>query len=526
MPLTAAVWAETLRSTAEELDRMSAFIDDLDGWDGQDCDTGTNARLTALAMARAVEGLEAGAPLEAALDVSAAAAISGGVGHVGVLMAIVVSAWARGVGAAQPVTPVSLRRMLRCPPWEAPDAHMAWTPAVEAMFEEATSELETLGDTLPDEAGLVSLFSAQAQYGLVGATSEGTGRIDAGAAVLAVLFACLDAAVRDDHAMLDSLARMLADLASSPDATSPRPQPPAPGRAFTVDVLLQGSDLDARRARADLDALGVRYSCVGRCDLFGVGTWRLHVDTSAPLAVRPRTGTVRRFQVADARPDDLIGRDVLSDGVTHRGVRLLERRTVQRVERVAVVALTRSPGLVEDLAQTGAVVLLDPDPADLDVAVTVARRSTTGVCLVVPGAPEPPPEEDGRPSSVRILRADAADDLSALAVAQACAPLFVPRPGGAAVAGLVERMLLESATQALADSWVVPLPHEADGGEILAAARDVLARGPRSCRLLVSAEDGPLLVAVLRQVLTGPAGPELEVMDGGQSGPSLLQGIR
>jgi len=538
VPLTAATWITTLRSAEQELDRMSVFIDDLDGWDGQDCDTGSNAHLTAQAMAQAVADLDPAAPLEAALELSAAAGLRGGVGHVGVLMSVVVSAWARGIGASRPVTPVSLRRMLHSLPWEVPGAHVEWTVAVESMFDEATAELDTLGDTLPDEAGIVSLFSAQAQYGLVNATSERTGRVDAGAAVLAVLFACLDATVRGDHAMLDSLARMLADLAGAPGAAAPRPQPPAADRAFTVDVLLQGSEADARDARADLESLGVRYSCVGRSDLFGIGIWRLHIDTSAPLAVRPRTGTVRRFQVSDARPDDLIGRDTLSDGVTHRGVRLLERRTLRRVERVAVVALTRAPGLIEDLAQAGAVVLLDPDGPDGQVVETSARRSSTGVCLVVPGgidegapAPGGMPGSAGGPGVARTVVADSADELSALAVVQACGPLFVPRPGGPEAADLVGRMLRESAAQALSGSVVVPLPRDADGPQIHGAVREVLAVAPRVCRVLVAAGDGPTLIAVLRQVLAGSASPDapapdLEVMDGGQSGPSLLQGLR
>jgi hypothetical protein len=528
VPLTAATWAATLRLAAEELGRMRVFIDDLDGWDGEDGDTGSNAHLTVAAMEHAVASLDPSAPLDAALEASAVEGLRGGVGHIGVLLAIVVSAWARAVGASQPVTPVSLRRMLRALPWEVPDAHLEWTVAVEAMFDEATSELDTLGETLPDEAGIVSRFSAQSQYGLVNATSERTGRVDAGAAVLAVLIACLDAAVRDDHAMLDSLARMLAELAGSNAPPSPRPQAPAPGRAFTVDVLLQGSRSDAGSARAALDALGVRYSCAGHIDLFGVGTWRLHVDTSAPLAVRPRAGAVRRFQVCDARPDEMIGQDTLSDGVTHRGVRLLERRTLRRVERAAVVALTRAPGLVEDLAQAGAVVLLDPDPADLGVVDALARRSSAGVCLVVPGSGVLPGIDEGDPA--RIVVAGSRDDLSALAVAQACGPLFLPQPGGPEVAALVAQMLRGTADQALARSTVVPLPGDADGPRVQAAVREVLAVQPRACRVLVSAGDGPMLVAVLRQVLAGagpePPAPDLEVMDGGQEGPSLLQGIR
>lgn len=536
MPLTAATWAGALHLACEEADRLRAFIDDLDGWDGQDCDTGTNAVLTLEAMRRAVDALGPSVALVSALEVSQEAAVRGGVGHVGVLLGQVVGAWAAALAGSAPdahVTPVALRRMLLANPWDGQDSRMEWGVAVEAMFDEATSELETLGDTLPAPAGIVSLFSSQAQYGLVNATSERTGRVDAGAAVLAVLFASLDARVRDDHAVLAPLAQMLADLAGSPGAASPRPQAPAPGRAFTVDIVLQGTHEDLAAALVGLGALGARHSVVGRADLFGVGEWRLHVDTSAPLAVRPRVGTVWRFQVCDARPDEMIGVDTLSDGITHRGVRLLERRTLRRVERASVVACTRAPGLVEDLAQAGATVLLSPAPDDSSALVTAVRRSSTGVCLVAPcdAGSRDLAEAVAAATGPGVLVAGTREDLSVLAVGQACGTLFVPRPGGPPTAGTLARMLREASAQALSRSTVVPLVPDADGPRIAAAVHEVAAFPARRWRVLVGRDDGPLLVAVLRQVIAQlgavdrPSG-DLEVIDGGQVGASLLQGLR
>lgn len=558
MEPTAGTLAETLRTAADEAGRLRAFIDDLDGWDGQDCDTGSNAALTLDALARAVGELEPADSFESALEVGVDAAVRSGVGHVGVLLGAVLATWAQALGGAQSLRPVDVARMLRANPWECEGVHMDWSLALESMFDEGTSELETLGDTLPDVGGLVAVFSAQAQYGLVNATNDSTGRVDAGAAVLALLLASLDATVRSDHSMLDSLVHMLADLAGSPGAASPRPQVPAPGRAFTVDIVLHGTSEDAASARHALAGLGVRHSVVGRADLFGVGEWRLHVDTSAPLAVRPRSGTVVRFQVCDARPDELIGQDMLSDGVTHRGVRLLERRTLARVERAMVVACTRAPGLVEDLAQAGAVTLLDPDPQDTQALVQAARASTTGVCLVAPCDPAsvdlarsvarhlelPPTTDEGGGAGtagadpattregvpLRVLVADSCDDLSALQVAQACGTFFVPRPGGPGAAGVMEPMLRESAHRALARSLVATLAVDAQGGDLSAALQEISALPPRRLRLLVSRADGPVLVATLRQMNQGidpwtPA-PDLEVIDGGQEGPSLLQGVR
>ncbi|MDN6795600.1 MAG: DAK2 domain-containing protein, partial [Propionibacterium sp.] len=307
MEPTAGTLAETLRTAAEEAHRLRAFIDDLDGWDGQDCDTGSNAALTLAAMARDTRVLPPTDSFESALEVAVDSAVRAGVGHVGVLLGAVLATWAHALAGSPHLRPVDMARMLRASPWDTPTAQLAWSPALEAMFDEGTSELETLGGTLPDVGGLVAVFSAQAQYGLVTATNESTGRVDPGAAVLALLLAALDATVRSDHSMLDSLVHMLAELAGAPGASSPGPQAPAPGRAFTVDIVLHGTPEDADSARRTLVGLGVRHSMVGRVDLFGVGEWRLHVDTSAPLAVRPRAGPVVRVQVCDARPDEHLG---------------------------------------------------------------------------------------------------------------------------------------------------------------------------------------------------------------------------
>ncbi|HEY0259528.1 MAG TPA: hypothetical protein VGC18_06715 [Lacisediminihabitans sp.] len=546
--------AEALSIAAGESRRLRAFVDDLDGWDGQDCDTGTNALLTFEAMARATLALDGNTSLAGMLEAAVAAGIREGIGHVGVLVSSVLAAWAdalarMGEGEAGELTPVATRAMLRREPWTVDGTHMVWSVAVESMIDEGTSELETLGDTLPDVAGIVSLFSSQAQYGLVNATSERTGRVDAGAAVLAVLFTSLDAAVREDTAVLISLTQMLADLAGSPGASSPRPQAPSPDRAFGVDIVLRGTRAEATRVFVDLSSLGVRYSSVGFSDLFGVGEWRVHVDTSAPLAVRPRSGLVWRFQVCDARPDELIGEDPLSDVVTHRGARLLERSTLTRVERACVVACTRAPGLVEDLAQAGAVVLLDPGGDDTTAIATQARRSSTGVCLVAPcdegsadlarrvasdlGSTRESDAAAARMArTLRVLVATSDDDLGVLSVSQACATLFVPRPGGPSVAGIIAPMLEGTAAQAIERSRTVVLPVPGEDPGFGAAVHEIVSREPRHFRVLVGAgQDGPFLVAMLRQVLasTGsgePQTPDLEAIDGAQPGPSLLQGVR
>jgi len=534
MELNASVIIAACRAGAEEAARLAPFLDDLDGWDGADCDTGTNAAATMAALAAAMDSLEPRAHLRVALEAGVETLIRRGVGHSGVALAALFEAWAGALGEDREVTPVVLRRMLASS-LVPTSSYIGWSDALAEMLGGAVRELAELGPTLPDVEDVFSRFSTQAQIGLVDATNESTGRIDPGGAFIALVLACIDASMRADAGILQSFTAMLADLARR-QSRAPEPASPPPGRDFTVDIILEGTSEDMRALLGRLSGLGARLSYVGRVDLFGMGEWRLHVDTSAPLAAHPTSGQVVRFQVSDARPDAQIGIDELADeGLTHRGVRLLQRRPMRRVERARVIACTRAPGLVEDLARAGAVVFLEPSAVDA-VGIVSAAASRTGVTLVAPCdeasaalvgtvasvLPSPTP---GVPA---ILRADSRDDLDVLAVARACAPLFVPQPGGVEAAPTLARMLRDGAHEALTSSASAPLPRDGDPEGIAEAMAEAARGGERVWRLLISREDdGPYTVATVRQLLStrdASSSIDLETWDGGQSGPSLVAG--
>lgn len=535
MDLNASVVIQACRVGAEEVARLAPFLDDLDGWDGADCDTGMNAAATMSALAAAMDSLDPRAHLRDALEVAVETIIRRGIGHSGVALGALFEAWASALGEDHVVTPLSLRRMLAAS--LAPvSSSIQWCDALVEMLGGAVRELEELGDTLPDSEDVFSRFSTQAQIGLVEATNEATGCIDPGGAFIALVLACLDASMREDAGILQSFTAMLADLAQR-HSRAPEAASPPPGRDFTVDILVEGTRDDLESLLARLAGLGARLSYVGRIDLFGMGQWHLHVDTSAPLAARPTSGQVIRFQVADARPDAQIGIDELADeGLSHRGVRLLQRRPMRRVERARVIACTRAPGLVEDLARAGAVVFLDPSATDA-AGIASAASSSTGVALVAPCdessaallgtvaslLPSPAP---GVPA---ILRAGSRDDLDVLAVARACAPLFVPSPGGTQAAPTLARMLRDGAHEALSASSSAQLPRNGDPEGIAEALADASRGGADAWRLLVSRDDdGPYTVATVRQLLStrdASSSIDLETWDGGQAGPSLVQGI-
>lgn len=534
MELNAAVIIEACRAGAEEAARLAPFLDDLDGWDGADCDTGTNAAATMAALAAAMDSLEPRAHLRVALEAGVETIIRRGLGHSGLALGALFEAWAGALGEEHRVTPLVARRMLAASLTPVASS-IEWSDALVEMLGGAVRELHEMGDTLPEIEDVFSRFSTQAQIGLVEATNEATGRIDPGGAFIALVLACIDAAMRDDAGILQSFTAMLADLAER-HSRAPEAASPPPGRDFTVDIIVEGTEEDLRALLARLGGLGARLSYVGRVDLFGMGEWRLHVDTSAPLAAHPTSGQVVRFQVCDARPDAQIGIDELADeGLSHRGVRLLQRRPMRRVERARVIACTRAPGLVEDLARAGAVVFLNLNSSDA-AGVVSAASSRTGVTLVAPCdeasaalvgtvASVLPASAPGVPA---ILRAASNDDLGVLAVARACAPLFVPQPGGIAAAPTLARMLRDGAHDALSAWTSAPLPLDGDPEGIAEALAEAARGGGQSWRLLVSRDDdGPYTVATVRQLLStrdASSSIDLETWDGGQSGASLVAG--
>lgn len=554
MTIDASTLARALDAAACESSTLSRFLDDLDGWNGSDCDTGSNAALTLAAMARTAARVKGSASFAEGLEAVIAEGLSSASGHIGVLVTALLASWAHELGAAEP-SPVAVRRMLRAA-LTGPMLEVSPSPAIAACMATAGEAVADLGDTLTGTPYLVSWYSMSIQEGLVGATDDRTGRIDPGASVFAILFACLDAAVGGDSSVLESLARMLSELADA-QGRAPSPAPPAPERAFAVDVLWRATREDAKAHVAALTAMGARVSLVGVVDPFGVGTWRLHADTSAPLAVRPRGGALLRFQVADARPDEELGVDELDDEIlTHRGVRLLERRPLRRVERARVLACTRAPGLVEDLARTGALVLLNPSGEDGAGIAALARASSTRATLFVPcdeasaalgGAVSEALSRQGdeEAAGTRVMVAGSRDDLSAFQVAHECAGSFVPQPGGAAVRDQMSQILADSARSAL--SAVRTQRIDGDTAGIAAAVSALMSLEPKAWRLLLCRSDGPDLVALVRQILVHEGGersmpggaygarqamldepvegPDLEVIDGGQDSGTLLQAV-
>ena len=553
MELNAGTVASLLRVAAHESATLAQFLNDLDGWDGSDCDTGTNAAHTLAFMASAVERLDPVSSFASGLEAGVDAGIVLAQGHIGVIITAVLSAWSKALNGPGQITPIQLRRMLCAPNAVQSDSHVTdvllrthLSNAIVTVLDTARTAATDLGDTIESNEYLVSWYSLASQEGLISSTNERTGRIDAGASVLTILFACFDSVVSGQTSVLESLAHMLSELAEN-NGDIPSQNVPAPNRAFSVDIVWQATATDADHFFTSIELMGARLSCVGMLDPFGVGMWRLHIDTSAPLSVRPKTGRLIRFQVADARPDEILGVDELAEeGITHRGVRLLERRPMRRVERARVLVCTRAPGLIEDVARTGAIVLYNPSAEDGAGIMEIATSSSTGVSLFVPcddesstlgtmlasrlNAPQslfdPEPADAASSTDAIIVVAQSNDELSAFYVAHTCAGYFVPQPGGHAVGPTMERLLTQGASQALENQVTYSLDSD-DDLAISQVVADIARRNPTQFRLLLSAHDGPDLVGLVRQLVMHADSllDDIDVIDGGQAGRSLIAGM-
>ena len=253
----------------------------------------------------------------------------------------------------------------------------------------------------------------------------GHGPVDAGGAAFMLLLTCLsdtidamqDADPRttdapelrqgqqdaDEHAPYTAVARqMLTDLAAGgvPHSIGPEPLGMSTGE-FEVMYLLEATAVQAGQLRRDLERIGDSVGVVGTPDALGVGLYQVHVHTDTPRAALPHAGRARQICIHHLHPTALVSSTdeppspwgaLDSDPTGH--VVSFERLAARRAERkaksvrmhpslaaaprpapaqaphlavrsrqsgVGVIACTRAPGLIEQLARSDAAVVLNPD---------------------------------------------------------------------------------------------------------------------------------------------------------------------
>ena len=264
-----------------------------------------------------------------------------------------------------------------------------------------------------------------AQESVVETSGLGHGPVDAGGAAFMLLLTCLSDTIdamqdagrgtteapelrqghedADEHAPYTAVARqMLTDLAAGgvPHSIGPEPLGMSTGE-FEVMYLLEATAVQAGQLRRDLERIGDSVGVVGTPDALGVGLYQVHVHTDTPRAALPHAGRARQICIHHLHPTALVSSTdeppspwgaLDSDPTGH--VVSFERLAARRAERkaksvrmhpsqaaaprpapaqaphlavrsrqsgVGVIACTRAPGLIEQLARSDAAVVLNPD---------------------------------------------------------------------------------------------------------------------------------------------------------------------
>lgn len=280
-----------------------------------------------------------------------------------------------------------------------------------AALDESTAATPATVSTIAASAA----FSAQES--VVETVGLGHGAVDAGGAALMLMYTCLSDTIDADPA--DTVAATAPASLSATMAAAPPALPctdvarqmlddlvagAAHGAGaredadsfstgeFEVMYLLEATAAQAAALRRDLEAIGDSVGVVGTPDALGVGMFQVHVHTDTPRAALPRRGRARQVCIHHLHPTALalapaweadeppLPTSAPADGRVVSFERLAARRTQRDPQaapettgdgphtasdpaprRVGVIACTRAPGLIEQFARTGAVVVLDPE---------------------------------------------------------------------------------------------------------------------------------------------------------------------
>ena len=418
--LTAPVLRSWLRLTRRTGEITRALVDSLNVFPVPDSDTGTNVLLTVRAACDAMRLLPSSADLVQASRAAADGAVRGARGNSGLLVSQALAALADvcaeapDPAALRPVEIVRAYERIADTTWAAvsrPVTGTLLTVAQDAAVA-ARAALEESRPTAPTSVSAVCAAAALgAQESVVETAGLGHGPVDAGGAALMLMLTCLsdtidagdrgqgDAeALEAPHPCTEVAHQMLVDLLAGATHVASGPGDSAPTASmgeFEVMYLLEATTAQADVLRGELERVGDSVGVVGTPDALGVGLYQVHVHTDTPRAALPRAGRARQVcvhhlhptalaVVADWEADEppLPGGDRIEDSRVVSFERLAARRARNRAarrnssmrkhpshlgpptptgERTGVIACTRAPGLIEQLARTGAVVVLDPE---------------------------------------------------------------------------------------------------------------------------------------------------------------------
>ncbi|WP_159813613.1 DAK2 domain-containing protein [Actinomyces sp. zg328] len=389
-------WLALAASVAE---RSRNLVDSLNVFPIPDADTGTNVLLTLRSALDAVGLLPPGADAAQTSRAIADGAIRGARGNSGLLVSQALAALAEAFASApdpaglRPVELVHALEQMASSTWAAVSRPVTGTLLTVAS-DAASAARDALAAAGPEQPATPVLIATAAALGAQESVVEtgglGHGPVDAGGAALMLLLTSLadtlDTAAGPAPGPVPSPAtdvslQMLTDLAAGAPHQG-APEHVSTGE-FEVMYLLEATSAQASRLRATLEGIGDSVGVVGTPDALGVGLFQVHVHTDTPRAALPRAGRARQICVHHLAPTPLIAEadeppaPWLEAGGGDSRVVSFERLAARRARRgadgpvprpshprpasrIGVIACTRAPGLIEQLARAGAAVVLDP----------------------------------------------------------------------------------------------------------------------------------------------------------------------
>ncbi|MBD7997522.1 DAK2 domain-containing protein [Oerskovia gallyi] len=574
-PAVVRTWvAETVRALGE----ARARIDRANVFPVADADTGTNLFLTVTEGARAVGEVPDGAPVDTVLLAFARGALIGARGNSGVIL----SEYLRGFAGATTVAdePVGSLRVATRLEAAARSSYAAVAVPVPGTIltaaDGAAVAARAAAEAGADLSGVVRAARAGAHEAMLRSPREldvlsRAGVLDAGAFGLVLVLDALCHALGavDDGPGLGlgtrgalsvadgTMARMTSGTTGVDDVTDVT-SVPAPGTAlvgrttaqasgvvvpvagaapgehapvgidgeFEVMLVVDGTDgTDGTDAPAPAtpplaDALRAALAQVGdSVVVVGEGVWQAHVHTDDPA---------RAVQAARAAAGGARGARLRQVCVRHLATQVAARGSLHghalptsgEVPEHGVVAITSAPGLVPDLARSGAVVLLATDHAPtpgevLRVAVDTGAR-TVAVLPGSAGAADAAREAEG-------LVGQGAGDLRGIEVLDAPTDLHVVAALAAATLGSAAADAVALMKATLEEVRAVQVP--ADGTLVRPALEGLLRTDDEVLTVLPGRWVDPVVVDVVagiaRQCVPGI---EVVVLDSGRDHADLELG--
>lgn len=508
-----------VKVSGEVLQAAQSALDSMDSQSELDSDTGANALLTWDKVTLTVAGLPPSADRDVSwvLEAIADAALAGASGMIGIVLSELFSAAANAANSPG-LNPVQLLKVLRsssqCPTrCLLPAVERLDPPTLSGLIEEVNAELETQPEQMSIEDILSRAWMAS-QVALVEGAEENHGRPDARAAVLMLLVAAMVETYcqenqQDQGAVATSL-QMVRDMVPAPHLGLP-----APSRMNSLVLTWRGEADNSRfqRLRAELEENGVYGAMTGRADMLGIGPRMLLVRSRHPRRViellPEKSGMILTRPPLPSEREDPANSNLVS----------LDSSRAIRPIRPAVLAYASAPGLVGDLANLGATVVLSRRgiPQEVLPIITEMEQEVVQVlpCDQVSAAELANLVRPAKDKGIEVMLAPTQDDLQVLEVARACCQIVSSAIEAPDLIQLQRSRTFDAlATQR---TWTVSpkTPFELLASSV--SPNDIQAR------ILTRKGEDPELIARIQNALSqGAPGIRIELISGGQSGDTLV----